>query len=157
MNLIEALLAAAESTARSEEDRTVFWLDNSIIYADEVFSAQGFLPLLGRMAERKVMRTLDVPDLRCGFSYLPDHAGIFSECFNASPAAEGILEDGLRLAALHSAACDVLGLGYPGAVDITPVYTFFTGMARDSRDALIKLDDKELVAWPLYQPLQQAA
>jgi hypothetical protein len=30
-------------------------------------------------------------------------------------------------------------------------------MARDRRDALMKLDGKEMVAWPLYQPLQQAA
>jgi hypothetical protein len=157
VNLIEALLAGAESMARSEEERTVFWLDGSIIYPDEVFSAQGFLPLLGRMAERKLMRTLDAPDLRCGFAYLPDHAGIFSECFNAAPARDGILEDGLRLAALHTAACDVLGLGYPGAVDITPVYTFFTGLARDKRDELLKLDDKEIKAWPLYQPLPLAA
>jgi len=157
VNLIDALLAAAESMAKSEEERTIFWLDNRIIYADEVISAQGFMPLLGRMAERKLMRTLDVPNLQCGFSYLPDQVGIFGECFNAAPAREGILEDGMRLMALHTVACDVLGLGFPGAVDITPVYTFFTSLARDKRDELLKLDDKEITAWPLFQPLRQAA
>lgn len=157
MNLIEALLAAAESPERPDEERTTFWLDGRIMYADEVFSAQGFLPLLGRMAERKLMRTLNVENLLCGFSYLPDHAGIFSECFNAASAREGILEDGMRLAALHTAACEVLGLGFPGAVDITPVYSFFTSLAREKRDELLTLDDKEIKAWPLYQPMRQAA
>lgn len=153
MNLTDSLLAVAQSPALAEEFRTTFWLDGGIVYADEVFNAQGFMPLLGRMAERKLMRTLAIPSERCGFSYLPDRAGLFSECFNAAPAEDDILEDAIRLAALHDAARDVVGLGYPGALDITPVFNYFRAMNRESRNEIVKNDDKDLPKWPLYQPI----
>lgn len=155
MNLMEAMLATAERDDLPEEQRTTYWLDGGIIYADEVFSAQGFMPLLGRMAERKLMRTLTTPEINCGFSYLPDRAGMFGECFMAAVPATGILEDSLRLAALCEAARDVLGMGIPGIIDITPVFNYFSAMPREERSSLKQAEDKELKQWPLYQPLQQ--
>lgn len=154
MNLIEALLATAEREDIPEDQRTTYWLDGGIIYPDEVFSAQGFLPLLGRMAERKLARTLTSPEINCGFSYIPDRAGMFGECFMASQPSGGVLEDSFRLAALCEAARDVLGMGTPGIIDITPVFEFFRAMPRDARDGLQKAEDKELKQWPLYQQMQ---
>lgn len=157
MNLIEALLAHAEPEDLPESQRTTYWLDGGIIYADEIYSPQGFMPLLARMAERKIKRSLNLQVIRCGFDYLPDRNGIFSECFNASPALDGVLEDSIRLAALSSAATEVLGMGYAGALDITPVYKFFSTMNRDARNALLQAEDRELKSWPLYQPMALAA
>lgn len=154
MNLMEALLATAERDDIPEDQRTTYWLDGGIIYPDEVFSAQGFMPLLGRMAERKLMRTLTSPEINCGFSYIPDRAGMFGECFAAAPPTGGVLEDSLRLAALCEAARDVLGMGIPGIIDITPVFEFFRAMPRDERSSLHQVEDKELKQWPLYQPMQ---
>jgi len=154
LNLMEALLATAEREDIQEDQRTTYWLGDGIIYPDEIFSAQGFMPLLGRMAERKLMRTLTATDIRCGFSYLPDRAGIFGECFTAAPSTEGVLEDSLRLAALAEAAREVLGMGKPGVIDITPVFNFFRAMPREQRASLNQVEDKELKQWPLYQQLQ---
>lgn len=154
MNLIEALLATAEQDDVSEDRRTTYWLDGGIIYPDEVFSAQGFTPLLGRMAERKLNRTLISTEISCGFSYIPDRAGIFGECFMAAAPTGGVLEDGLRLAALCEAARDVLGMGKPGIINITPVFEFFRAMPREERGGLTQAEDKELKQWPLYQLMQ---
>lgn len=154
MNLMEALLATAERDDIPEDQRTTYWLDGGIIYPDEIYCAQGFMPLLGRMAERKLMRTLTSTDIRCGFSYIPDRAGIFGECFTAAPSTEGVLEDSLRLAALAEAARDVLGMGMSGVIDITPVFEFFRAMPRDQRTNLHQVEDRELKQWPLYQQLQ---
>jgi len=159
LNLMEALLATAERDDIPEDQRTTYWLDGGIAYPDEVFSAQGFMPLLARMAERKLMRTLTTTDIHCGFSYIPDRAGIFGECLVAAAPTNGVLEDSLRLAALAEAARDVLGMGRPGVIDITPVFEFFRAMPRDQRSALRQAEDKELKQWPLYkelQPLQAA-
>ena len=154
MNLMEALLATAEQDDIPEDQRTTYWLDGGIIYPDEVFSAQGFMPLLGRMAERKLTRTLTSTEINCGFSYIPDRAGIFGECIMAAAPTNGVLEDGLRLAALCEAARDVLGMGKPGIIDITPVYEFFRAMPREQRGGLAQAEDKELKQWPLYQQMQ---
>ncbi|MGX9718296.1 hypothetical protein ACWYXJ_29135 [Janthinobacterium lividum] len=157
MNIMEALLATAERDDLPEDQRTTYWLDGGIVYPDEIFSAQGFMPLLGRMAERKLMRTLTIPDIRCGFSYIPDRAGLLGECFSAAPSTGGVLEDGLRLAALAESARDVLGMGKPGIINITPVFDFFQGLSRDQRNALQQAEDKELKQWPLYEHLQSLA
>lgn len=154
MNLMEALLATAEQDDIPDDQRTTYWLDGGIIYPDEVFSAQGFMPLLGRMAERKLTRTLISPEINCGFSYLPDRAGMFGECFMAAAPVNGVLEDSLRLAALCEAARDVLGMGTPGIIDITPVFEFFRAMPREQRSGLPQAEDKELKQWPLYQTMR---
>jgi hypothetical protein len=155
VNLIEALRATADPEGADEETsvaKTTYWLDGRIIFPDEVYDAQGFLPLLGRMAERKLMRTIGATSAQCGFTYLPDRDGLFGERFGAAMSGnEEILQDNLRLAALCAAAEEVLGMGYPGALDITPVYNFFMGMTRDARNALLQVE--ELKLWPLYQPL----
>lgn len=151
MNLIESLLAAAEPTHIPEDQRTTYWLQGQIIYADEIYSPTGFMPLLGRMAERKVARILPADGMSCGFVYQPGRDTIFGEmCFTAEPA-KGIYEDSIRLAALVDVSQKVLGMGYKGAIDITPVYQFFMGLERGARDALLQADDKELKSWPLYQ------
>jgi hypothetical protein len=154
LNLLEALLATAEQDDIPEDQRTTYWLDGGIIYPDEVFSAQGFMPLLGRMAERKLTRTLTSTEINCGFSYIPDRAGVFDECFMAAAPTGGVLEDSLRLAALCEAARDVLGMGTPGIIDITPVFEFFRAMPRDQRRGLTQAEDKDLKQWPLYQQMQ---
>ncbi|MBY0240039.1 MAG: hypothetical protein K2X55_12060 [Burkholderiaceae bacterium] len=154
MNLMEALLATGEQEDIPEDQRTTYWLGGGIIYPDELFSAQGFMPLLGRMAERKLARTLTSTEINCGFSYIPDRAGIFGECFMAAAPTGGVLEDGLRLAALCEAARDVLGMGTPGIIDITLVFEYFRAMPREQRADLKQAEDKELKQWPLYQQMQ---
>lgn len=154
MNMLEALLATAEQDDIPEDQRTTYWLDGGIIYPDELFSAQGFMPLLGRMAERKLSRTLTSPDINCGFSYIPDRAGMFGECLMVAQSTGGVLEDSFRLAALCEAAREVLGMGIPGIIDITPVFEFFRAMPRDERSGLTQAEDKELKQWPLYQQMQ---
>lgn len=151
MNLTESLLAAAEPTHLPESQHTTYWLDGQIIYADEIFSPSGFMPLLGRMAERKVARILATDGMTCGFNYQPNRDTIFGELCFTEAAGEGIYEDSIRLSALVDVAQKVLGMGHKGAIDITPVYKFFMGLERGARDALLQADDKELKSWPLYQ------
>lgn len=152
--IIDSLLAVAEQSDAPENERTTFWLAGRILYPDELFSPQGFMPLLARMAERQIKRMLDAPDMHCGFEYTPDRNALFSEACFALPAGGNVLEDGVRLPALVDVSRQVLGLGYQGSVDITPVYEFFTGMTGQARDAIKQADDKEIKAWPLYKVLK---
>ena len=131
----------------------MYWLDGGLIYPDEIFNARGFMPLLGRMAERKIRRVFHGQHIDCGFSYVPDRAGIFTECFMESSDAEGLASFHVRLTALQAVAREMIGMGYPGRVDITQVFDFFRGLSNDARSNLQKLNEKELPKWPLYQPI----
>jgi hypothetical protein len=146
MNIVEALQSHAEAQA------TTYLLNGRMMYPDEVFGADGFLPLIGRMAERRLARVMEGVNFTSGFSYLPVKGTLFAERIDVRPCTEGaqVFEDSLRLAALVAASADVVGLGIEGTLDLTPVYAFFTGMAQERRDTLSR---NEEVTWPLYQPV----
>lgn len=147
MNLIDSLGAHAESHV------TTYFLHGRMIYPDEIFGADGFLPLIGRMAERRLSRTLEGVKQTCGFVYTPFAASVFKEKIDILPAGDGIYEDSLRLAALVHTCRDVVGMGMDATLDLTPVYEFFTGLKRENRDALRDANE-EFAQWPLYQPIQ---
>lgn len=147
MNLIESLQTLAEAAP------TTYFLQGRMIYPDEIFSAQGFLPLIGRMAERKLARTLEGAALGCGFNYTPFRESIFKERIDIALSGDGIHADSVRLAALNAASRDVVGMGEDGTLDLTPVYEYFNSMKQESRNALREATE-ECSTWPLYQHIQ---
>lgn len=146
MNLIEILQDHAE-----KRTTTTYFLRGRMIYPDEIFAANGFLPLIGRMAERRVARALGNKEMRCGFSYAPYRDSIFKERMDIAPVGDGIYANSLRLNALVEAALDVVGLGLDMTLDLTPVFSFFNTMPMQERSAL---RHKEDLVWPLYLPMQ---
>lgn len=157
MNLIESFLGAAAPDDLPESQRTTYFMSGKIVYADEIYSADGFMPLLGRMAERKLARVLNSDALVMGLEYVPHKATIFGETCFAKEAGPGVFEDSVRLPALMAVAESVLGLGYRGAVDITPVYDYFMGLTRDARDKILQAEDEGTISWPLFKVFPAAA
>lgn len=147
MNIVEALQAHAETHP------TIYFLNGKMAYPDEIFCVGGFLPLIGRMAEQSVRRSLAGQNLgQCGFVYTPFRNSLFCEKIDVMPVDAGILEDSMRLSFLCNASANIVGMGYDGAIDLTPVYDFFMRVRVEDRDALV--DHNEESTWPLYQRIQ---
>jgi hypothetical protein len=150
-NLIEELQAHAQTY------ETGFFMNGRIMYADEVYSPNGFMPLIGRFAERAMQRTLGIEigkGKQCGFAYLPYASALLYERLDVAPVDENTLDDSLRLAYLRYASEQVVGLGYQGTLDLSPVYEYFMSMRDDERNAMRDARHEEPVTWPLYQPIQ---
>lgn len=147
MNIIEALQAHAEA------QDTTYLLDGRMIYPDEIFSAEGFMPLLGRLVEYRLSRNLNRPDLQCGFAYTPSRVGVFKEVMILTGDCDVIMTDAIRLLALRQVAVDTVLMGKPGTVDLTPVYLFFAGKHPEQRNRLRDQQPEELT-WPLAQQVR---
>lgn len=147
LNIIEALQAHAETF------ETSYLLAGRMMYPDEIFCAEGFMPLIGRMAERRLRRNLNNPDMNCGFSYVPLREGVFKEALMILPERDPMVSDSMCLAALRAACVDVVGMGVEGTLDLTPVFEFFTGTKPEQRNAM-RQQSEEPITWPLYQPVR---
>lgn len=147
MSLIESLQYHAEAAP------TTYFLHNRTVYPDEVFSADGFLPLIGRIAERRLARAFENDTLRCGFVYTQTRESLFKERFEITPFGENLYPDSVRLSTLAQVSRDVVGLGFSATLDLTPVYDFFYNLKMENRNALRDNAD-EVQKWPLYLPIR---
>jgi hypothetical protein len=148
MNLVEHLQSHAETHP------TVYFLAGRRIYPDEIFHDSGFLPLIGRLAEKAARRVFKNEGLsRCGFIYTPAPKALFCEKIDIKPCeVGGLLADSMRLAFLVSASSSVVGMGHEGAVDLTPLYNFFMQIRPEERSA--QVDELPETKWPLYQTVE---
>lgn len=144
-DLLEQLLE------RAQKFDTTYMLKGRIAYPDEIFNVNGFMPLIARMAERRLKRVLEDAKVACGFSYLPHRNSVFKEILMVAPEKEGMLADSIILSTLDATSRELLGMGISGVMDLTPVYEAFTNMDPEQRNAL---KDKELTPWPLFQPIR---
>lgn len=141
MKVIDAL----QAHATTEENKTAYFLRDRKIGVDEVFSPDGFLPLICRFAEKQLKENMTGANETCGFIYIEDEGTIFGEKVEISEVEKGkIFENNFRLGALIISASAVVGMGIEGSIDLTPVYDHF-----------IKADDSKEVSprWPLYRKL----
>ncbi|MDE2099851.1 MAG: hypothetical protein KGL39_21540 [Patescibacteria group bacterium] len=127
----------------ASQGSTRYVLGGTLMAPEEVYSRDGFLPLIGRMAEKRARMLFG--SVRCGFSYTYSQFSLFGERLDFAAEEEGLLDRSQRLLALVGAAQVLTGFDQNGVVDLSPVHAlFFTqGPAEFPQDT----------QWPLYRLL----
>lgn len=156
-NIVDALLAHARRCEYSSEiddgdeefksPNTMYFLNGARIYADEVFAPNGFLPVICRAAELLIRNDLGTQVKDCGFTYIPDSAGLFGERVVVLAEGTELPPNGVRLGAILNRAQALVGLGEDGGIELDDVHAF-----------LLKKPDVEgmersAARWPLYRRL----
>lgn len=139
------LVDALQAHATTEENKTAYFLRDRKISVDEVFSPEGFLPLICRFAEKQLKENMTGAKETCGFNYIENESTIFGEMVEISSVEKGkIFENNFRLGALIIAASAVVGMGIEGSIDLTPVYDHFIKSGESN---------EESPRWPMYRKL----